>query len=170
MFIIHGVGVYHFRQKTVAFRNDYCISCSGARRAIRVRSFDVGHISWIPILPVGFWKRWLCATCGRNPHESPKTRRSFKWAGLLVLVVLSVGFWADPAGPDSEVGGWIFRIGAPAAAVLLLVHLLRTPKDPALRDLLATVHAAADTVCPFCGTPLIGGAQWYCPGCGVIRC
>ena len=56
MVIIHGV--YHWSPKQVEFRNDYCLSCSAQRRAIRVRTFDVAHLFWIPILPLGFWKRW----------------------------------------------------------------------------------------------------------------
>src|ERR1039458_1806615 len=48
-------GAYHFRTKPVAFRDDYCLSCGAPRRSIAVRSVDVGHIFWIPILPVLFW-------------------------------------------------------------------------------------------------------------------
>ena len=51
MFVIHGA--YHFWPKRVAFRNDYCFTCGQACRAVAIRTFDVGHIFWIPILPVG---------------------------------------------------------------------------------------------------------------------
>ncbi len=110
MFITYGT--YHFRPKRLAFRNDYCLSCGEARRSVQMRTFDVGHIFWIPLLPVGFWKRWICTACGHQPHISPKTRRSFKWAGLLVLLFLSAIFWAEPVTPDFVAGSWIFRIGA----------------------------------------------------------
>jgi hypothetical protein len=167
MFIIHGV--YHLWPKRVAFRNDYCLGCGEARRAVATRTFDVGHIFWIPILPAGFWKHWQCTVCGTDPHISPKTRRSFKWAGLVCLILVAVIFWAAPVAPEDEVIGWILRISAPVGAILLLMHLLRTPKDPPLRRMLATVHAATDSVCPFCGTPLIAGTRWSCPGCGAIK-
>lgn len=167
MLIVHGV--YHWWPKTVGFRNDYCLFCGGARRATWIRTFDVGHLFWIPILPVGYWKRWLCTTCGRNPHESPKTRRSFKWAGLVVLILVSVVFWAGPVPPDFVVGIWIIRVGAPVAAILVLWHLLRTPIDLSLKERLSTVVPASETICPFCGTPLTGGPHWSCPGCGVVR-
>ena len=94
MFIIHGA--YHFWPKPVAFRDDYCLSCQSPRRSIAIRTLDVGHIFWIPVLPVGFWKHWKCISCGKDPHVNPKTRRSFLWAGLLCLIAR---IWCDALDP-----------------------------------------------------------------------
>ncbi len=163
-------GVYHWRAKRLAFRNDYCLACGEVRRSVQLRTFDVGHIFWIPILPGGFWRHWICAVCGRDPHVNTKTRRGFKWAGLFILLLFSAVSWAEPVTPDFVAGTWIFRIGAPVGAVLTLMHLLRTAKEPSLKARLATILPAADTVCPFCGTQLlIIGSQCSCPGCGVVR-
>jgi hypothetical protein len=163
-------GVYHWMAKRVAFRNDFCLACGEARRAVQVRTFDVGHIFWIPLLPAGFWKRWVCTVCGRDPHVSGKTRRGFKWAGLFILVLVAFIFWADSAEPDAVAVFWIGRIATPVGAALLLWHLLRTPKEPTLKAMLATIPPAADTVCPFCGAQLlILGSQCSCPVCGVVR-
>ncbi len=168
MVVIYGV--HHFRPRRIAFRNDYCLRCGKACRSAQIRTFDVCHIFWIPILPIGFWKRWACTICGRKPHVSPQTRRSFKWACLIVLAVLWAASWIGPVTPDLVAGIWLFRIGAVLCAVLLLVHLLRPPYDPSLEEKLDTVHPAAETLCPFCGTQLIVGTRCYCPGCGVVRC
>jgi hypothetical protein len=171
MLIIHGA--YHFWPKPVAFRNDYCLTCGQASRSVAVRTFDVGHIFWIPILPVGLWKHWRCTLCGKDPHASPRTRRSLKWAGLACVVICSAASWAAPieGDADSAVITWIFRIAGPLVAILLFVHLLRAPRDPSLRERLATVAPADDTICPFCKTPLVTGnsVRWSCPGCGVMR-
>ena len=167
MFILHGV--YHWRPKRVAFRNDYCLTCGLERRSVCIRTFDVGHIFWVPVLPVGFWKHWFCTVCGKDPHVFPRTRRSFKWVGLIVLVLVAVLFWAAPVIPDFVVGSWIFRLAAPVAAVLLLFRLLLTDKDPSLKKKLAAVPPASELVCPFCSTPMVGGAHWSCPACGVAR-
>jgi hypothetical protein len=168
MLLIHGA--YHFWPKRVAFRNDYCVSCKAPRRAVAVRTFDVGHIFWIPILPVGFWRHWQCSTCGRKPHAGPKSFRLLKWIALSSLIVASVAFWAFPveSNPGSNFISWLFRVGAPIGATLLLINLL-SPRS--LREKLATVAAAADAVCPFCATPLVvgTGTRWSCPGCGVVR-
>jgi len=164
-------GAYHFRPKRVAFRNDYCLSCRAPRRSVAVRSFDVGHIFWIPILPVGFWRHWVCSECGRNPHARSKARRYFKWAGLYSLVSASVAFWAVPVDSEFAIGSWIVRIAAPAGAILLFVGLLRAPKALSLRKNLASIPPAADTVCPFCSIPLVPGTRerLSCPTCNIVR-
>ncbi len=167
MVIIHGF--YRFQPRRVAFRNDYCLSCGQARRAVQVRTFVVLHLFWIPLVPLGFWKRWSCTVCHRDPHASPKTRRSYKWAGLVVLLFFSVFFWAMPVEPDFVAGAWLVRVAAPLGAVLLFLHLLRTPQDPSLNEKLATVLPAQDLTCPFCGTPLVLGPRCSCPVCGVVR-
>lgn len=167
MFIV--AGAYHWWPKTVGFRNDYCLTCNADRRAVRIRTFDVGHIFWIPILPVGFWKHWHCTACDCDPHASPRTSPVLKWAGLLILIGLGILSWTEPVTPDSMGVSWAFRIGAPVCAILLLVHLLNTPREPSLKARLAAIAPASDTLCPFCSTPLISGDRWSCPTCGVAR-
>src|SRR5271169_3478615 len=169
MFLVRGT--YHFWPKRVAFRNDFCLRCQAPRRSIAVRTFDVGHIFWIPILPVGLWKHWECDVCGQHPHVNPRTRRSFKWLGLVCLLAVSLIAWAAPADADFGTAGWIVRVAAPALAILLFVHLRRTPKEPSLRQRLSMIPPAADTICPFCATPLVPdtGARWACPACKAMR-
>ena len=168
LFIVYGV--YHWKTKRVAFRNDYCLVCGEARRAVQVRTFDVGHIFWIPILPAGFWKRWVCTVCGRDPHVTTKTRRGFKWVGLFVLVLFAAVLWMAPVEPDAAAVSWSLRIAASVGAVLVLRHLLNTPKEPTLKEWLANLPPAADTVCPFCGAQLlILASQCSCQVCGVVR-
>jgi ribosomal protein L37AE/L43A len=169
MLIIRGS--YHFWPKRVAFRNDYCLRCQAPRRSIAIRTFDVGHLFWIPILPVGFWKRWQCEVCGQAPHAHPKVRRFFKWAGLVFSIAFSLLLWAAPGDANFGVLGWLLRVAAPAGGILLLFDLLHTPKGPSLRRELATIAPATDAVCPFCATPLLAGsgARWSCPQCGAVR-
>ena len=168
MYIVHGA--YHFWPKRVAFRNDYCLGCDKPRLSFAVRTFDVGHVFWIPILPVGFWKHWKCSECGRDPHVHVKTRRSFKWIGFGCLVLLSGMFWLTPTGSNDGLT-WFFRIAAPAGGTFLLRHLLRTPAEPSLKDHLSKIQPAADVVCPFCGTPLgvSSEGRWTCPACRCVR-
>lgn len=168
MHIVHGM--YQFRPKRMAFRNDYCLSCAQPCRSVQVRTFDAWHIFWIPLVPLGFHKRWHCTTCGRLPHVHPGTRRGFKWVGLVVLLIFAAAFWAMPVEPDMLIFTWMVRVGAPIGAVLTLVHLLRTPKDASLQEKLAEIPAASDTVCPFCGAALLVlSSQCSCPVCGVVR-
>ena len=167
MLIVYGV--YHWWPKRIAFRNDYCLRCCQECRAEQIRTLDVGHVFWIPLLPCGFWKRWYCAKCRHNPHEFPATRRIFKWIGLAILILFATAFWAMPVERDFVAGTWIFRIGAPIAALLTLVHLLRTPADVSLKERLARILPASDVTCPFCGIQLIVGERCFCPSCAVVR-
>jgi hypothetical protein len=168
MLIIHGS--YHFRPKRVGFRNDYCLGCNKPRRSVAVRTLDVGHVFWIPILPVGLWKHWKCSECGRDPHAYGKTRRSFKWAGCACLIAISAIFWMAPVESDFAFS-WGFRVIPLVLAALLLWHLLRTPAEPTLKERLAMIPPASDAVCPFCATPLLAesSGRWSCPGCGAVR-
>lgn len=168
MLIVYGI--YHFLAKRTAFRNDYCLSCAQPRRSVQIRTFDVVHIFWIPLLPLGFHRRWRCATCAHSPHVHPGTRRGFKWAGLVVLLILSACFWLFPLTPDTLIVGWIFRIGGTIGAVLTFAHLMQTPADQSLKEKLAAIPPASDTVCPFCGSALVKlSSQCSCPACGVAR-
>lgn len=168
LLLIHGT--YRFRAQRLAFRNDYCLSCARPCRSVQVRTFDAWHIFWMPVVPLGFHKRWLCTICGHQPHVYPGTRRGFKWAGIVVLLMFSAAFWARPLTPDILVLGWLIRIAAPLGAILTLVHLLRTPRDASLKEKLSVIPPASDTVCPFCGSNLLAlSSQCTCPTCGVLR-
>jgi hypothetical protein len=168
MFIFHGL--YRFRRKRVAFRNDYCLFCAQPRRSVQVRSFLAWHLFWIPVIPLGFHNRWLCTVCGRDPHVHPGTRRGFKWAGLVVLLIFSVGIWTVTLTPDDLIMGWVFRVGAPTGALLTLRHLLRTSGDPSLNEKLAAIPPASDTACPFCNSNLLVlSSESSCPTCGIFR-
>jgi hypothetical protein len=169
MLIIRGA--YHLWPKRVGFRNDYCVNCRAPRRAVAVRTFDVGHIWGVPLFPVGFWRHWQCAECGGKPHRSFRFRRRILWAGMTTMISLSILFWRVPADSDFAIGAWICRIAAPVGAIFLAVQLMRLMRRPSLRKSLSTVQPAADTVCPFCTKPLITGfgTRWSCPGCGVVR-
>lgn len=162
-------GAYHYRARPVAFRNDYCVNCRAPRRSIAVRSFDVGHFFWIPFLPVGFWRHWVCSVCGRKPHS--KRRRLFRWTALYSLIGISILFWVAPVDSELAIGSWICRIAAPAVAVFLFIRLLRASAPFSLRKKLAAIPPAADTMCPFCSTPLHAGTseRWSCPNCNVVR-
>jgi len=79
-------------------------------------------------------------------------------------------FWLMPPDPDfSAAWLWLFRIGATVGAVLVFVHLMKSPPDARLKDKLKMVSPASETACPFCGMPLMVAQAYYCPGCGAVR-
>jgi hypothetical protein len=99
----------------------------------------------------------------------------FKWIGLVCLVLLSALFWSVPANPDLTILPWIMRLLPMGGAIALFIQLLRTPVEPSLRERLAAIPPAVDSVCPFCSTPLsasgtsAGSSRWSCPACGAER-
>jgi hypothetical protein len=168
MLIVYGR--YRFKPRRVAFRNDFCLRCNQPRRSVEFKTFDALHIFWIPLIPLGYRTRWICATCGNPPRESNRTRRPFKWAGLTVLLVLGIGAWLAPMDQDISVMLWFFRIAAPLGAVLTLIHLLRTRGAPSPKAQIASVAPTTVTACPFCGVDLLlVSSQASCPKCGVLR-
>lgn len=164
------VGLYRFKPKRVAFRNDFCLSCDMPRRSVKIRTFDMLQIFWIPVLPIGYLSRWVCTVCRRPPHVSRRTRRPFLWAGLIVLFIFALGLWIAPINLDFIWGTWIFRVCSLVGIILLLVYLLRTPSPPTLKQQLSAIPPASDVECPFCGTTLmVTSLQASCPTCGVVR-
>jgi hypothetical protein len=91
MFIIYGT--YRLAPRLVAYRNDWCNHCDRRVLAHQWRSFYLGHLFWIPFLPLGFHKVWRCKVCAKNPRERVRTSIGRIVAGLLafsVVVVLMV--------------------------------------------------------------------------------
>ena len=170
MLVIHGT--YQWGRKLVAYRNDYCLTCKAPRVAFQHRTFDVHHFFWIPILPLGLWKRWHCSVCGNDPHASLRTRRSLKWAGIAILVLMALSGWAvsPDEKPDDLVFIWAIRIGGPLAVGWAVWATLKSPPDVRLKDMLRTVSPIMDPNCPACGVMLMPEEPaWRCPQCGLAR-
>ncbi len=163
MFIVYGV--HRWKAKRVAFRNDFCLACGEARRAVQVRTFDVGHIFWIPILPAGFWKRWVCTVCGRDPHITTKTRRGFKWVGLFILVLLAAVLWMAPVEPNAAAVSWSLRIAASVGAVLVLRASAAHAKGADLAGKAGKPSAGDRFRVPICGAQFVdAGFAMLVPG------
>ncbi len=160
--LIHGL--YHWRPKRIAFRADYCRSCEASRIAVLIRTIDVLHVFWIPILPLGMWSRWFCGTCGRRPHQSTRTRRGFKVAGAIALALYSAAVWM-PFANDEDWMVWVLRVLLPILTVLLAASALRAPLEPDFKARLAQVAEFQGWFCPICGGNLVNFPRLYCTQC-----
>lgn len=166
MFFLYGS--YRWGPRTTAFRNDFCVTCGGPRRALQVRTFDVIHVFWVPVLPLGFWRRWFCAVCHMPPDAHRRILGGLKALGLATLLLFTFVFWALPSRPLQDVAFWLFRIAAPIGAVVTAAHLLRSRRDHSHGERASSVLPANDQVCPFCQIPLVTPG-WRCPHCGIER-
>jgi len=167
LLIIHGT--YSFKRRIVAFRDDYCLGCSAPRVAYLHRTFDVWHLFYIPLLPLGFWKKWKCATCGKDPHTPIGTRYAFKWAGIVVLAILSATCWLIPIEKGDEAFDWSARIGFPIAFMFTLWVTLHSKRDENLKDKIAEIRSSTTKNCPRCGSPVPPLDKWHCFNCGIER-
>jgi len=159
-------GTYHWFARVVGFRVDYCRTCEAEVTSVQIRTLDVFHIFWIPVLPYGRWSRWRCGTCGRPPHVSPRTRRGFKIAGVVILVLMTLSFWfAVPEGEVEPGMLWAMRIGLPVALFFLVRSILRHRDEPDFKARLAAVQPHSGHDCLLCGGTLAFGAPSRCEQC-----
>ncbi len=171
-------GVHRFKPKRVAYRNDFCLNCDQPRLAQRIRSFFVGHLYWIPLLPLGFWKEWRCVTCGVDPARRTRTGQT----GLVVLLavltalvaaIFTVGAVSEWKNPDGPVFGWVSAALWGFAAALIFIHT-RMKKTVPWKVARLHVVPSNPNACAFCGGALqiTSGdpdPQHHCPVCGVDR-
>jgi hypothetical protein len=169
--IIHGT--YQFRPRRVAFRNDFCIQCNTPRTAICVRTLDVIHVYWIPVLPLGFFRRWYCATCGARPNEARTARRSIKVLAMLTAAIMAALLWMAPFDgrepPADLVALWAFRIGFTVAVIGTIYWIAVGSDDVVRRRRVAGLPPNDALDCPICAVRLVPGDVWRCPLCGIVR-
>jgi hypothetical protein len=174
MLVIHGI--YRVLPSRVAFRNDYCMVCEAPRRAMQVQTLDWLHVYFIPVIPLGFRKRWLCAECGMCPHQIHLTRRLLEVAALVVFVSFTAFFWCVclfivPGIAEDPPVFWIFGVISPLGAIATATHLAMSGPDVSGYEYrLRELPPADDVNCPFCGVPLVDEYfECHCPSCGVRR-
>jgi len=135
---------------------------------VQIRTLDVLHVFWVPLLPIGAWSRWYCATCGARPHSATTTRRGFKIAGALALLIGSIAGWFVPAGEEVDFFTlWTMRIGLPVALFFTIRSIVAHRDEPAFQERLARVGEFAGHECPLCSGILVTGADLACSRCGA---
>jgi hypothetical protein len=162
MLVVYGN--YYLSQRCVAFRNDYCRQCKAERLSLQFRAFEIGHIFWIPLLPKGFLRRWVCTTCSRDPHFVV-TSNGVKWAGILFLALLALSVWTTSPKPGEVVVYWVARVGL-LWGIYALWRAIQSSRRVA--DQVAAVSPYAGAICPSCRGPLasVSGTR-TCTRCGA---
>jgi hypothetical protein len=165
-------GVYHFRPKPVGFRNDYCIPCGTERVAIQVRTIDVWHVFWIPVIPLGAHRRWWCLECGRSPDLAKTARRSIKILLAVVLGGLAALTWSvSPPSTDSDemTAVWVMRVVFSGLLLATVWWIGRGSDDVRRRELLRGLAPSQATECPLCKITLQLTDPPQCIKCGIVR-
>lgn len=163
-------GVHSYKSRTVAYRNDFCISCDEPRRAYQIRSFKAYQIYYIPVIPLGFWREWQCSECERDPHKYPGSSKRMWWVAVILAGFFALtGIIASFEQQDSMLTVWLLRLALPALFLVILWLALRNKPDRALREKLQRVSPDQDNSCALCGGSLVLNHGWNCSQCGVSR-
>ena len=168
MFVLYGV--YNFARKRIGYRNDYCLSCEGQKISEQWQSFDALHLFYLPLVPLGIKKRWLCATCGNNPHMRVKSSKTFLVGGAILCLLMAFVMWTAPVGTGEDAkGAWVMRILLPLAFIGLLVPIFKQTPAPNLSEQLKSVPPLTEDNCPYCNGRMLPGPIPQCGSCGVQR-
>jgi hypothetical protein len=171
MVLVHGT--YRFRPKRVAFRNDYCMKCKAERIAVCVRTIDVLHIFWIPLVPLGARRRWYCIECGQPPDALKTVRQGIKLFAALSLALIALAYWVRPIdhplnrGRTMEV--WSIRVASLIGLAAILAWKPALSENAERVEHLARLASSQLPDCPVCHIPLHPGEPWKCPRCGMAR-
>lgn len=171
-------GVYRFAPRRVAYRQDYCLVCEAERVSVRIRSFFVGHVYGIPLLPVGFFRQWRCASCGNDPARRARTSRSqvvelAVVVGLLAAILMAMSVVVGHAHhPDVGLLGVALGTWALTGMLAFVARRMRPDVDRKAR--LTTLRQASTLNCPFCQGGLVPKAPQarlglHCPACRIDR-
>jgi len=164
-------GTYKFNKKRLAYRNDFCTFCDTPKLAIKVSSFWVVHVFFVPLIPLGKETKWLCINCHNDPHGKSKLAASPvlpAFSGLLCLGA-SILYWRTPLDGSNNDSVWAFRIILSIIGFLLLLWAFRSKRDPSLESNLSMVPPAPLTICSICGGPLSPSTPLRCPVCAIDR-
>ncbi len=166
------IGRYRWFPKPVAFRNDFCLRCNAATLSRAIRTVDFIHVYWIPLIPIGFWRRWFCVECNHAPSSPVRTRKVFKWIGVFLLASMAATFWFWPLEEDPEASlamVWTYRVVPLVLIPLVIWSIFRTPPDTSYRRERKAVEPHTDPTCPFCGHALRLRKNWRCDTCNIER-
>lgn len=163
MLVVYGS--YRWLPKVTAYRSDWCNVCKKEVVSYRYRRLYVGHVFWIPLLPLGLYQTWHCGECRNDPRTRVRTSIGYFVGGiigfLLLLTLLVFGdvqdlgdkrFWLEAL--------CILGIGGLAFGLRLRL------RDPPVTH---PVKPLANVKCLVCETMLPAGLEPRCGQCGTTR-
>jgi len=160
-------GHYRWAAQRLAYRNDYCLRCDTVRLAELIRTFDVGHLFYAPLLPLGYRKRWHCSVCGSAPYDAVATSQGIKVLAAVACAVFAIVFWLIPIErPEDATIGWGSRL-AFSLAFLGALAWCRTAPPTNLKEQLAMVPPLPRDACALCAGAL--DEREFCHVCSAQR-
>jgi hypothetical protein len=166
MFISFIHGQYHFNKKIIGYGRCTCFKCNNSDIALVSRSFQVIHLFWVPIIPVGIVKHNICSNC-KNKNELSifrsdtlkflVTTQAIGLTALLLGAALMLPDFVKITDNYSYYFAYFFLAAGTIICAYGWYDLHKAKKHNAI--------TSKDIVtCPFCSTPHPHSAS-KCPNC-----
>ena len=167
MIILYGK--YRLGGKRIGYRNDFCLTCESEQIAEQHRTFDLGHLFFIPVLPMGYRNHWHCATCQSNPHDRTRTSKNLIVIFAAVVGLMAVLSWVGPFIPASKDAAmiWSMRFLFLFGFIGLVLWIRQAKPIPGLKERLSSVAPLTGDSCLYCGGGL--DRESFCGACKVRR-
>lgn len=159
-------GIHHFGAVKIGIRKDYCNYCERECVAEEWRSFDAWHLFWIPVIPLGRRRRWLCTLCNQDPRARYRTGTWMKVAGAVVLALLAWSSYSLPVEPGKAFGTWAVRILFTLGFFTVLLSLIPS-QEVTEADGRAGITPLDAEECFYCHGPLKPEPDLHCPACKI---
>ena len=154
-------GLYTFSPRVIAFRRDYCRRCSSPSISYAQRTFDAGHLFWIPLLPLGFRTRWFCRTCNHKPHEPPTSPRRTRLLVAAFVFLISSILWLSALNTEVITPGelpndtYLLPVAVlSSVAFILSIWWLWNASDDKFSGVLGSIKPYDAASCPLCSGKL----------------
>ena len=152
MLIPYIRGTYYWGQKLSACRISHCYHCRRPTIFDGIRAFTVGHLFWIPLIPIGFRTRWFCNHCKKPPNDpTGNLAMAFIFGGLVFYFGCIFIYYKE-----FKPGLVSILIGA---SIPTLVHFFGPKK--------VKVQPYTFQACPYCKSPLLTGKKPKCQKCKI---
>ena len=164
------LGGYRFGIKVVSCRKDYCNACKTEALMEELRYFLVFHFCYIPLLPLGWQREWVCARCGGDPRPAASFSPGLIIFALVPFSIYTIFFWISLFSDFSKSGkDGVMWMGCICSTLLVvgLIYLLRYNLKPLPRSPQSLAVTPLGDVCPYCQEKMAPETNNICPKCQV---
>lgn len=166
-------GMYYFGRKIIGVRKDFCANCKRECISQQWQSFYCYHLFFIPLIPLGWHRDWVCTLCMQDPRRKPMLKPLLTILGILVALICGALAFSAWMSPTEEFGGakvsWTLRVLPLAVSVFLIWLIFLRPRapEPSIEQGRAMLTPLNDQECFFCHGPLEPYPKLHCPSCKV---
>jgi len=170
MIIVYGT--HRFGLKKTGVRKDFCNACQRECVAELYESFDCGHFFYIPIVPLGRKRRWICTLCHQDPRGRYKTSTFMRIIVLILFPLMAFPFLFMGIRELSSHtdGAWALLLMGAIFLIpwLFMLHTTIKPrKGPSDEERRRAITPLSREECFYCRGPVTGDPNPYCPSCNI---